>query len=105
MSEALVRTGLLADVRRALTAAPGLDAQARFEQVAWLALLEQHGSALLTRQLAPAHLTASAAVLTPGPDVASQLLLAVPLLILFELSVLGAVVLEKVRLPKKVAAE
>ena len=68
MSEALVRTGLLDDVRRALTVAPGLDAQARFEQVAWLALLEQHGSALLTRQLAPAHLTASAAVLSPEGD-------------------------------------
>jgi sec-independent protein translocase protein TatC len=39
----------------------------------------------------------AAAVLTPGPDVASQLLLAVPMLVLFELSVLGAVLLEKMR--------
>lgn len=38
-----------------------------------------------------------AAVLTPGPDIASQLMLAVPLLVLFELSILGAVVLEKLR--------
>ena len=42
-----------------------------------------------------------AAVLTPGPDVASQLMLAVPLLVLFELSVGGAVVLEKIRQKKK----
>jgi sec-independent protein translocase protein TatC len=38
-----------------------------------------------------------AAVLTPGPDIASQLMLAVPLLILFELSIAGAVVLERMR--------
>ena len=42
----------------------------------------------------------AAAVLTPGPDVASQLLLAFPLLFLFELSVLGAVILEKLRVKK-----
>ena len=41
-----------------------------------------------------------AAALTPGPDIASQLMLAVPLLILFEASVLGAVVLEKMRRKK-----
>jgi 8-oxo-dGTP pyrophosphatase MutT (NUDIX family) len=57
--------GLVASVRRALDVTPALDAEARFEQVAWTALLEQHGPALLTRQLAPAHLTASAAVLSP----------------------------------------
>jgi sec-independent protein translocase protein TatC len=42
----------------------------------------------------------AAAVLTPGPDIASQLLLAVPLLVLFELSVLGAIILEKARVKK-----
>lgn len=57
--------GLVESVRLALTAAPALDAAARFEQVAWVALLERHGAALLTRELAPAHLTASAAVLSP----------------------------------------
>jgi 8-oxo-dGTP pyrophosphatase MutT (NUDIX family) len=56
---------LLDSVRRALTAAPTLDAQARFERVAWLALVEQQGTALLSRNQAPAHLTASAAVLSP----------------------------------------
>ena len=44
----------------------------------------------------------AAAVLTPGPDVASQLLLAVPLLVLFELSLLGAVIIEKIKVRKKV---
>ncbi len=56
---------LIASVRRALTEAPAQGAQARFEQAAWLALLECHAAALLSRQLAPAHLTASAAVLSP----------------------------------------
>lgn len=56
---------LVESVRRALIATPVLDAEARFEQVAWVALLERHGAALLTRELAPAHLTASAAVLSP----------------------------------------
>ena len=37
---------------------------ARFEQVTWLALLDSVGAGLLTRQQAPAHLTASAAVLS-----------------------------------------
>ena len=44
-----------------------------------------------------------AAVLTPGPDIASQLMLAIPLLILFELSVGGAVLLEKIRQKKSSA--
>jgi 8-oxo-dGTP pyrophosphatase MutT (NUDIX family) len=52
-------------VRRALTAAPTPDAEARFERFAWLGLLEWQGTALLTRHLAPAHLTSSAAVLSP----------------------------------------
>jgi len=65
VSEADVRTRLVDEVRRALIAAPAPDAQARFEQVAWLGLLELHRAALLTRQQAPAHLTASAAVLSP----------------------------------------
>jgi 8-oxo-dGTP pyrophosphatase MutT (NUDIX family) len=56
---------LVDSVRRALTQAPVLDAAARFERAAWLALLESHGPALLTRAAVPAHLTASAAVLSP----------------------------------------
>ena len=36
----------------------------------------------------------AAAILTPGPDIASQLLMAVPLVALFEVSVLGAAILE-----------
>lgn len=43
-----------------------------------------------------------AAVLTPGPDVASQLMLAIPLIILFELSVVGALVLERMKRKKPV---
>jgi ADP-ribose pyrophosphatase YjhB (NUDIX family) len=56
---------LLDDVRRALTVAPVDGAQARFERAAWLALLDSVGAGLLTRGQAPAHLTASAVVLTP----------------------------------------
>jgi 8-oxo-dGTP pyrophosphatase MutT (NUDIX family) len=58
-------SALVDDVRRALAATAPQDAQARFEQVAWLALLDTAGAGLLTRQQAPAHLTASAAVLSP----------------------------------------
>ncbi len=36
-----------------------------------------------------------AAVLTPSPDIASQILLAVPLIALFELSVLGVIMVER----------
>ncbi len=39
----------------------------------------------------------AAAILTPGPDIASQLMLAVPLIVLFELSLLGAVIIERLR--------
>jgi 8-oxo-dGTP pyrophosphatase MutT (NUDIX family) len=56
---------LLDEVRRALTAAPTDSPQARFERVAWLALLDSLGGELLSRRQAPAHLTASAAVLSP----------------------------------------
>jgi 8-oxo-dGTP pyrophosphatase MutT (NUDIX family) len=56
---------LLGSVRWALSATTAPDAEARFEQAAWLALLNQHGERLLSRALAPAHLTASAAVLSP----------------------------------------
>ncbi len=45
-----------------------------------------------------------AAVLTPGPDVASQLLLALPLLALFELSVLAAVIVGAARRRRGAAA-
>ncbi len=36
-----------------------------------------------------------AGILTPGPDVLSQLLLAIPLLVLFELSVIGVKIMER----------
>jgi 8-oxo-dGTP pyrophosphatase MutT (NUDIX family) len=68
MREVATADALVDDVRRALAGADrdgGLDAGGRFEQAAWSALLEVHGGALLTRQAAPAHLTASAAVLSP----------------------------------------
>lgn len=39
----------------------------------------------------------AAAILTPGPDIASQLFLALPLVALFELSVLGALVIAWMR--------
>ena len=42
-----------------------------------------------------------AGILTPGPDVLSQFLLAVPLLILYELSVLGVRVMERPHPPRK----
>jgi 8-oxo-dGTP pyrophosphatase MutT (NUDIX family) len=58
-------TTLVDDVRLALSATVPLDAQARFEQAAWLALLDSAGAGLLSRDHAPAHLTASAAVLSP----------------------------------------
>ena len=43
----------------------------------------------------------AAAVLTPGPDIASQLLLAVPLVLLYEASVLVACVVDVLRRKKK----
>lgn len=48
---------------------------------AWLNRYQRHAIVLIF---------IAAAALTPGPDIASQLLLAFPLLFLFELSVLGA---------------
>ncbi|MFI7588338.1 NUDIX hydrolase [Spongisporangium articulatum] len=56
--------GLVDDVRRVLSSAPGGSPEARFEREAWSALLERVGPALLTRERAPSHLTASAAVLS-----------------------------------------
>ena len=56
---------LLNDVRHSLSVTPAHDAEARFERLSWLALLDSAGAALLTRQQAPAHLTSSAAVLSP----------------------------------------
>lgn len=46
----------------------------------------------------------AAAVLTPGPDIASQLMLAVPLLVLYEASVLAALALDALRRRKKAEA-
>lgn len=59
------RQGLVADVRHALARAPRDTPQERFEAWAWRALLDEDGPALLTRQAAPSHVTASAIVLSP----------------------------------------
>jgi 8-oxo-dGTP pyrophosphatase MutT (NUDIX family) len=56
---------LLADVRHTLLVAPRETAEDRFEAWAWRALLDEDGGAVLTRQAAPSHLTASAVVLSP----------------------------------------
>jgi 8-oxo-dGTP pyrophosphatase MutT (NUDIX family) len=56
---------LMSDALTALAAAAALTARERFEQIAWTALLREHGPGLLTREGVPAHLTASAAVLNP----------------------------------------
>jgi 8-oxo-dGTP pyrophosphatase MutT (NUDIX family) len=59
------REGLVADLRHAIARAPRDTAEERFEAWAWRALLDEHGAALLTRQAAPSHVTASAVVLSP----------------------------------------
>jgi sec-independent protein translocase protein TatC len=46
----------------------------------------------------------AAAVLTPGPDIASQLMLAFPLLALYELSVLLAYAFDRFRSKQKAVA-
>lgn len=56
---------LVADVRHALAHAPRDTPQARFEAWAWRAMLDEDGAALLTRHATPAHVTASAIVLSP----------------------------------------
>ncbi|HET9656620.1 MAG TPA: NUDIX domain-containing protein [Kineosporiaceae bacterium] len=56
---------LVADVRHTLALAPRDTAEDRFEAWAWRALLDEDGGAVLTRQAAPSHLTASAIVLSP----------------------------------------
>jgi 8-oxo-dGTP pyrophosphatase MutT (NUDIX family) len=56
---------LVADVRHAIAVAPRETPEDRFEAWAWRALLDGDGPALLTRQAAPSHVTASAIVLTP----------------------------------------
>lgn len=56
---------LLEDVGAALRNAQPDGPHERFEQTAWLALLASTGDGLLRRAQAPAHLTASAAVLSP----------------------------------------
>lgn len=55
---------LVADLRHALARAPRESAEDRFEAWAWRALLDEDGPALLTRDAAPAHVTASAIVLS-----------------------------------------
>jgi 8-oxo-dGTP pyrophosphatase MutT (NUDIX family) len=56
---------LAADARRVIAAALVDTPEARFEALAWAALLDVTGPSLLTRACAPAHLTASALVLSP----------------------------------------
>ncbi len=56
---------LLEDVGAALRSAQPEGPDERFEQTAWLALLANAGAGLLRREQAPAHLTASAAVMSP----------------------------------------
>lgn len=56
---------LFVDVRHALAHAPRATAQDRFEAWAWRAMLDEDGPAMLTRDAAPAHITASAIVLSP----------------------------------------
>ena len=56
--------GLVADLRHALAHAPRTTAADRFEAWAWRALLDEDGPALLTREAAPAHVTASAIVVS-----------------------------------------
>jgi 8-oxo-dGTP pyrophosphatase MutT (NUDIX family) len=55
---------LLSATRAALDAAPG----DRWERLCWQSLLSSAGPALLTRDHAPMHLTASAVVLSPDAD-------------------------------------
>ncbi len=57
------RDPLLADVEAVLHAAPERTPEERFEAWTWRALLHRHGAQLWSRDCAPAHLTASAAVL------------------------------------------
>lgn len=63
---------LVADALGAVRSAPAADAAARFEALAWEALLRSAGAPALTRAHAPFHLTASAIVLSP--DAASTCL-------------------------------
>jgi len=53
------------DVARAVASVAGQDAEERYERLAWTSLLRTAGPGLLTRQHAPMHITASAAVLDP----------------------------------------
>ncbi len=55
---------LVDDLRHCLARAPRTTAPDRFEAWAWRALLDEDGAALLTRDAAPAHITASAIILS-----------------------------------------
>jgi 8-oxo-dGTP pyrophosphatase MutT (NUDIX family) len=61
----LPREGLVVDLRHALARAPRETPEDRFEAWAWRALLDENGSALLTRHATPSHVTSSAVVLSP----------------------------------------
>jgi len=56
---------LVDDVRLAVEGACAESAEERFEVLAWRALLDVQGPRLLTRECAPAHVTASGLVLSP----------------------------------------
>ena len=56
---------LVGDVAAVLDRYPAGDPSSRFERAAWTALLNTVGPALLTRATTPAHVTASAVVLSP----------------------------------------
>jgi len=64
VTEALVGP-LVDDVRRAVEGACAESPEEKFEALAWRALLDVTGPPLLTRECAPAHVTASALVLSP----------------------------------------
>ncbi|MFN8080723.1 MAG: NUDIX domain-containing protein [Kineosporiaceae bacterium] len=59
---------LVADLRHTLAHAPRATPTDRFEAWAWRALLDEDGPALLTRAAAPAHITASAIVVSSDAD-------------------------------------
>jgi sec-independent protein translocase protein TatC len=46
-----------------------------------------------------------AAILTPGPDVISQLMMAIPLMILYEISIIGAMIFGKKAVPNPIARD
>ncbi len=70
--------------------------------LAWTGVVNVHMLNQFQRQ-AIVLIFIAAAILTPGPDIASQLMLAVPLLVLYETSVLVAMGMEALRRKKEKA--